>query len=392
MRANFAPPPAPAPGPVLLLVNSLGMGGSEAKSIRLANSLVERGIKVVLAYLSPPESLRGEVSPDVDVVHLARQGKFSWRASTRLVETIHQRGVAVVVTYNLYPALYATLARLRLGRSAFRLMASINTTDVMTRSMARRMPLYRWVLKHADTIIFGAEIQRRLWQERYRIGTAGVPTEVLYNGVDTQRFAALPDTTRLRPHAPRTRFVIGTVGRLRPEKAQVHLIRALATLRAHHIDAGVLIVGEGSERANLEKEIKRLRLQDYVVLMGEQRDVRPYLAQMDVFALTSTGVETFSNAALEAMAVGLPVVTSRVGGMEELIAFGGGLSYAPGDVRMLTDTLRDLLQDTGRRQKMATAARRAVVTHFTWPQMVERFLALLPPARSAPEEPPSTER
>jgi glycosyltransferase involved in cell wall biosynthesis len=282
-----------------------------------------------------------------------------------------------LVTVNLYPALYGALVRLRFGRRRFKWIASLNTTDVMTARMERRMRLYGMLLRRADSILFGAQTQRRLWGEKYRIGTPPVPSDVLYNGVDVNRFDIQPHSVRPRIHAPPTRYVVGTVGRLRPEKSHVDLIKAIALLRARNIDVGALIVGEGSERASIEREVNARGLKEYIVLAGQQHDVRPCLEEMDAFALTSTGVETFSNATLEAMAKGVPVVTSRVGGMEELIAFGGGVSYPPGDVAALAYALEGVLCDEQRRRGMAAAARRAAVDHFAWPQMVDRFLSLL---------------
>jgi L-malate glycosyltransferase len=172
------------------------------------------------------------------------------------------------------------------------------------------------------------------------------------------------------------------VGRMRPEKAHVLLVGAVAELRRRGLDVGALIVGDGPERARIEAEIARHDLQPHVHLAGATRDVRPWLAMMDVFVLTSIGVETFSNAALEAMASGLPVVSSAVGGMQELVAFGGGVTYRPGDVQELADHLEELLRDPRKRADMGQEARRATVEHFSWNGMVEAFSALLGSSRA----------
>jgi glycosyltransferase involved in cell wall biosynthesis len=358
-----------------VLLNSLTIGGSETKSVRMANALAERGSDVTVAYLNPPEQLRGEISPLVRVVHLRRTGKFSLGALRRLMSTIRERGNPVVLSVNLYPSLYAALARTLLGRDRFRLLMSVNTTEFQARKDARRMPLYRRVLRMADTVIFGAEMQRKLWQERYRIGEGRASTAVLYNGVDTDRFSA--PTERGRPMALlETKYIIGTVGKMRPEKAHIDLVAATGALRAQGFDVGCVIVGDGSERARVVEEIERQGLSGFVVLVGETRDVRPHLAQMDLFALTSTSVETFSNAALEAMASGVPVVCSRIGGMEELISHGGGLSYTPGNVPELTAILARLLSDDLERARLSRAARHAAVEHFGWDRMVDRFVML----------------
>jgi len=360
--------------PVLVLLNSLTIGGSETKSVRMANALAERGSDVTVAYLNPPEQLRPEISPLVRIVHLRRTGKFSLGALRRLMKTIRERGNPVVLSVNLYPSLYAAIARTLLGRDRFRLLMSVNTTEFQARKDARRMPLYRRVLRMADTVIFGAETQRKLWQQRYRIGSGGASTAVLYNGVDTDRFSA-PCVER-PTSLLETKYVIGTVGKMRPEKAHVDLVAATAALRARGIDVGCVIVGDGTERPRIVEEIEQQGLSGFVQLVGETRDVRPHLAQMDVFALTSTAVETFSNAALEAMACGVPVVCSRIGGMEELIGHGGGFSYTPGDVQELTTILARLLSDDLERARLSRAARHAAVEHFGWDRMVDRFVML----------------
>jgi glycosyltransferase involved in cell wall biosynthesis len=368
--------------PVLFLLNSLIIGGSESKSIRMANALAARGVDVTVAYLNPPEQLLADIEPGVRTIHLRRQGKFSVRAWRALVNAIRARETPVVVAVNLYPSLYAALARTWLGRDRFRLLVSVNTTGFVEPGHERRMLLYRRVLRRADTVIFGAEMQRRLWRERYGIGiAASTPTTtVLYNGVDTDWFSAPPEPGPRGPRALRTRYVLGTVGRMRLEKQQILLIAATAALRAQGLDVGALFVGDGPERASIVAEIARQGLQDYVHLAGETRDVRPWLAQMDVFVLPSS-TETFSNAALEAMASGVPVVCSRVGGMEELIGHGGGVSFGAGNVAELTSVLARLLRDEMERRRMARGARRAALEHFSWDRTIDRFVSLAAPTR-----------
>jgi glycosyltransferase involved in cell wall biosynthesis len=364
------------PQAVLFLLSALGLGGSEGKIVRLANSIAARGNRVVLAYLNEPADLLAEVAPAVTVVNLHCRGGLSLGALKRLIDVIRVHDVGTVLSVNLYASLFAWLARLRLGRKRFRMLASVNTTEFVTRAESRRMLLYRHALAAADVVIFGAETQRKLWRDRYGIGLRPGRAAVLYNGVDIARFEAGSRLDRQPTCVLEATHVIGTVGRLRPEKAHGVLIEAVAELRRRGLDVGALIVGDGPERARLETEISRLALQPHVHLAGATRDVRPYLATMDVFVVTSV-TETFSNAALEAMASGLPVVSSAVGGMPELVAFGGGVTYRSGDVKELADRLEDLLRDPRKRADMGQEARRATIEHFSWTGMVEAFSALL---------------
>jgi glycosyltransferase involved in cell wall biosynthesis len=94
---------------------------------------------------------------------------------------------------------------------------------------------------------------------------------------------------------------------------------------------------------------------------------------MDIFVLLSLTGETFSNAALEAMAMSLPVVVSRVGGMDEMLRFGGGMSYAPGDVKSLCDLLTPLVSSPAARAQLGAQARQAAEKHFSFSRMLSDF-------------------
>jgi glycosyltransferase involved in cell wall biosynthesis len=120
-----------------------------------------------------------------------------------------------------------------------------------------------------------------------------------------------------------------------------------------------------------------LHIEERVHFCGAARDVRPYLAAMDVFVLTSTAVETFSNAALEALAMECPVVSSAIGGMPEMLAQGGGWTYRTGDVDGLIQCLQRVIAAESTRKSLATEGRAAVVRCFSLESMVAEFRALI---------------
>jgi glycosyltransferase involved in cell wall biosynthesis len=175
--------------------------------------------------------------------------------------------------------------------------------------------------------------------------------------------------------------VIGSVGRLAPEKNQVAIVRAAAQLRRSGAEVRVLLAGDGPMREEIVSEAGRLGIEERVTLAGEVTDVRPLLAAMDVFVLPSTSVETFSNAALEAMAMSLPVVLSDIGGAREMVAEGTeGFIIPPGDDAALRHALEQFSCDPARRQRMAAAARARVEREFSFGRMVEAYRALIAPA------------
>lgn len=369
---------------VLFLVNSLKIGGSERKTIRLANALAAGNRQVALAYLSPPESLLPQVHPAVASLNLQRRGKFSARALRRLVATISDRNIATLVAVNLYSALYAVLARWLCKGQRLRVVVAVNTTEFATRKEKLQMILYRHILQRADLVIFGAERQRRLWRCRYGLDRTPDRTAVVYNGVDTAEFSRAGVVPAMLGE-PTGRVMLGTVGALRAEKAQIDLVRAVYQLAQRGLDVGALIVGDGPQRPEIEREIRRLGVEQRVRLPGSAQDVRPYLAAMDVFVLTSVAVETFSNAVLEAMAMSCPVLVTRVGGMDEMLQFGGGMMYPPGDVQSLCGLLVPLVTKAQARRELGALARQAVEKHFSFATMLrdwERVLDTNPqPAR-----------
>lgn len=360
---------------VLFLLNSLTVGGSEHKTIRLANGLAAGDRRVTLAYLNGPETLLPELDEAVERVNLRRTGKFSPGAVRRLANLVERNQVDTLLCVNLYPALYAGLLTWSRRLAHVRFVASINTTDFRTVGLRRRMLLYRPFLRRMDLLLFGAKSQRDLWV-RDHLGRNAPQSAVLYNGVDAEHFRK-EAVAAWRPAGwPPGRIVLGAVGRLRPEKSHDHLIRAVWELHRRGFDVGAVIVGDGKQEPMLRRLIADLQLQDRICLPGLAQDVRPYLGGFDVFVITSTAVESFSNAALEAFAMSCPVVSSRVSGMPEMLAFGGGATYEIGDVAGLVEALQPLVASDHRRAMLAKQARAAVVQHFGLEAMIGTFRAL----------------
>lgn len=366
------------PRTALFVLNSLAVGGSERKTIRLVNQLQQAGWRNSIAYLNGPDTLRPQIVGAIPVVNLARRGKFSLRALLTLRRHLQVTRPAVVVAVNLYAGLYAALAT-RLATGSPSLWIAVNTTEFHSAGERRQMLLYRWILRMADGVIFGARSQMELWEQRYKLRQPRLHNFVLYNGIDEQLFQ--PDVTpRLELRPAGVELVLGTVGRMRPEKAHVDLVRAIAGLRRRGLNVGALLVGDGPERVVVEHEAQRLGVSDVVRITGETTDVQPYLAAMDAFVLTSVAVETFSNAALEAMAMGKPIVSARIGGMPEMLEGGVGWLYPPGDVPQLCAVLEPLLRDPPVLRAAGRRARELLIERFSLRSMAATFEQHLPTA------------
>jgi glycosyltransferase involved in cell wall biosynthesis len=372
----------------LLLLEELGMGGSQCKSVRIANALRNGGHDIHLAYLNAPHTLRGSLDPALPVVHLDRSGKFSLSALRRLKHYLVEQRISRVACMNLYPLLYAHAAAWQLGKRAPVVSALINITDYPTWFAERYMIVYAPLLRRTKHLVFGCRLQQDKWVDRYRLPAAN--SRVIYNGVDQAYFnsaaiAESRDQLRLRYGLPLDAFVAISVALLRPEKQQVHLVQAIAALAARGLPIHALLVGEGVQRASIEHCIADLGMRERVRLLGAVDDVRPLLMLADAFVLTSTAGETFSNAALEAMAMGLPVILSRIAGAAEMVEVGrNGFLYPPGDVTELAGYIAALAGDDGLTRKMGRAAMTRVQARFDFRRMVDEYRTLLFPLESNP--------
>jgi len=206
-------------------------------------------------------------------------------------------------------------------------------------------------------------------------GAAG-RVRVIGNGVDPERFPPARAVER-RPRP----FTVGFVGTLKPWHGVETLADALARLRAHVADARLLVVGDGPARAALEERLGALGIADAAQLTGAvpPDSVPALLARMDVAVAPYPPLPDFYFSplkVLEAMAAGVPVVASRVGDLNRLVADGrSGRLVAPGDPDALATALRALAASPEERTRLGAAARRAVLAAHTWDAVVERILA-----------------
>lgn len=370
--------------PVLILLSTLGVGGSETKFVRLTNTLVGQGAPLHLGYFNPPETLRAEIDGNVPVLNLERRGKYSIGSLRRLRDYVASRRIRTLVTVNDYPLAYAVPVRSWRLVQRPRVIASINTTYVTERRERMFMLLYRQLLRRVDQIVYGCQQQRGHWCRTYDLDPSR--STVIYNGVDCDYFDARETPGCVTD--PRRRFgipadarLIVCVGQLRPEKAQWLLVEALARLqRQHDLEPHLVLVGDGPERQRIERLAAELGLASRVHLAGAVTDVRPYLRAADVFALSSV-TETFSNAALEAGAMSLPVVASDTGGAAEMFRSeqDGGLIYPASDVSTLASRLASLIADPERSRRLGERARHTVRERFRRELMVTAWRRILWP-------------
>lgn len=206
-----------------------------------------------------------------------------------------------------------------------------------------------------------------------------VPVQTVLNGVNVRAFdPALYDGEAVRTQwgIPKDAPVVGTIAVFRAQKRLDDWVRVAQQIRRAVPDAQFILVGDGGLRPQLERYVQEAGLGEVVHLVGLQDEVRPYLAAMDVYLMTSE-FEGLPIALLEAMAMGVPPVVTAVGGIPELVTSGvNGALHPQGVLDALAASVTRMLQDAAKRGRLGQAARRTVAQRFSMERMQRELEAI----------------
>lgn len=195
------------------------------------------------------------------------------------------------------------------------------------------------------------------------------------NGIDLERFKDLSkENIRKRLKIEEDEKIIIFVGTLRPVKGIKYLIKAMKIIRQKNEDARLMLIGDGEERAYLENLVKELNLKNYVKFIEKVKNenVPEYMVTSDVFVLPSLS-ESFGIVNLEAMASGLPIVTTKVGGLPEVVKDGEtGFLVEPKNPEQIAEKALLILEDDELRKRISRNNKEEV-RKYSWESVVERL-------------------
>lgn len=217
---------------------------------------------------------------------------------------------------------------------------------------------------------------------------AGVPktrVQVIHNAIDVSRFANPNRRYRqqLQNLFPTKKsFIIGSAGRLSPEKGYHDLINAMPLILGNYPGTGLVIFGEGPLRNELTQQIRNLDLDERVILAGFKDDLDQWVPNLDAYVLSSHS-EGLPNVVLEAFAAHVPVVATAAGGTTELVQNEySGLVVAPGDVDHLALQIREIIANGALRKSLAQRGFETVTSRFSFASQAEKYKELF--ARAIP--------
>lgn len=349
---------------VLHAESSPGWGGQEVRTLTEARWLRDAGWRVLLACRPGSGILARARLAGIPAVALAMRGAWDLAAVARLVALIRREGVRLVHTHSSVDGWLGGVA----GRLAG--VPVVRSRHVSIPIRRRLNPVYTLL---ADRVVASGEAIRRL------LLAAGVdPRKVVAipAGVDLAEFAAArADRVRgqLGPGGP----LIGSVAMFRGSKGHDLLLQAFAAVRGEFPESRLVLVGDGIRRAWVESLARERAIEAWVTFTGFREDVADLLAAMDCFVLASTRTEGVPQSLLQALAAGVPVVASAVGGIPEVIEDGvTGLLVPPGDVPALAAGIRATLADPVSARRRAAAGRGAIALSFSRARVIDRLIAL----------------
>jgi glycosyltransferase involved in cell wall biosynthesis len=309
----------------------------------------------------------------VEVLH--RKPGIDLRLSRRLAAFLRQQKVDVVHAHQYAPFFYAALARAPFLKPAI-LFTEHGRHFPDVRSV-KRVVVNRFLLRRRDHVVaVGEQVKQAL------IDNEGLPAErieVIHNGVSIADFD-VPSMTREDARSQlqvlEPVFVIAQVARLNRLKDHLTAVAAMEMLLHQHPLCQLWIVGEGEERAHIEKAIADKNLGDSVQLFGSRKDIPAILRAADAFLLTSVS-EGIPLTLIEAMASGLPCVATSVGGIPEVIRHEAtGFLSSAGNANSLARQLARLVGEPELRKKIAVEGQKSVRERFSDEQMHRRYQAL----------------
>ena len=362
------------------------VGGSGVVASELARCLAERGHHTHVISSDTPFRLRDSDSNvsfhrvETPGYPLFREPQYLLALANRIVQVARAHRLDVIHAHYAIPhAAAAYLARQILasgagdGRNVPRTITTLHGTDV---TILGSDPSYRetvaFCIDQSDAV---TAVSASLRDETKRDMPVKSDIVVIPNFLDCAFHRRTPDPTLRKRFCPPDEKLVIHISNLRPVKQVDAVVRVFARIR-ERIAARLLIVGEGPELSNAQQLIDDLKLTGQVGMIGETQDVIGLLSVSDLFLLPSLQ-ESFGLSALEAMACGVPVVASNVGGLPEVVVDGvTGFLHPPREVERMAESAIGILLDPALHTRLASEGQRLAMDRFSADRIVPQYAAL----------------
>ena len=349
---------------ILHLIASNFIGGPEKQILHHASAASSSGPEIWLGSFSDnvirPEVLKRAQAMGVPTIEL-RSGRFDPRTIFELVQRLRKNKISLLCTHG-YKANLLGWAATRLSGCPQIAFARGWTGENWRIKLYERLD--RLVLRRADWV---ACVSRPLSEEigkkrTRRTAPVLIPNCALFPfGHLALPIDRLPSRKALG--LPQDSFCLCAAGRLSPEKGHQYLLQAVANLIESIPHMILVLLGEGRERAKLEQQTIELGIQKHVMFAGFRKDIRPWIEACDILVNPSL-TEGMPNVVLEAMALGTPVVATKVGGVPDMVEhLTSGVLVAPGDPNSLAAAIHAILASPHERLRLAQNAQKHLLQY-----------------------------
>lgn len=356
-----------SPVRILFMIWSLEAGGAERVVMDLAAGLDRHIYEPIVLCLNQKGRLAHELeSKGIRVLELYKKPKLDFSVVPKLTEIFRREKIDLVHTH-LFTA--NSWGRLACALSGIPVIATEHNVDLWKKNY--HFWLDRALAPVSRRLICVSHKVHRFYAEK--IGVNG-NAKVIYNGIDIQRYAkgqtSGKSALKKKLGFPDPALVLGAVGRLVPVKRHKDFIEAVRILNEHGFLVCGVIVGGGPLEAELRQKIREENLEKTVILTGPQNEVAEYYQLMDLFVLCSEQ-EGLPLAMLEAMAAEIPIVATRVGGIEECLRDQQeGLLVHPGSPQILADAIGRILENPKLKNSLVKKAKERLSENFSVNRML----------------------
>lgn len=353
---------------ILLLSTSSGPGGAERMISGLAVSLVSSGFHVIVGLFRPGWLQEQCAHKGIPVHVLPISGIAGWQWFRTCLKLVRTNQVDLIHAHE-FSAIICGWVVARLSGIPF--VGTVHGKNYFWEKARRRLA-YRIVSRSGRLVAVSQDLKRFVME---KVGLSDENVELIYNGVQPEPGVSEEEVQVARAELglERDHVVIGAIGSLYPVKGHRYLLEAMPTVLERNSRAILLVIGRGELEDALKEQAKRLGLEGQVRFLGMRNDIPRLLRVLDLFVLPSLS-EGLSLALLEAMAAGLPVVATRVGGNAELVVEGEtGILVPSKDVLALSDALCKLLDNRKTRERFGKNAVARVAQQFSARLMAENY-------------------
>lgn len=339
---------------ILHLITGLDIGGAEMMLLKTLPRMQDSFDNRVCCIMGRGIMGQKLEAAGVPVYYLDLKNIFDFLVILRFKKVLQEFRPDILVTYLIHADLFGRIFGRIFGVK--KIICSVRVKLIQ----AKYIPLLfldALTFPFVDHYHFNSQTTADMYHSLFFLPKRKIT--VIPNGIELEKYDISIDKGAKREELglAKDKIIIGCVAKLRKQKGHKYLIEAFAEIARKRNDAILILVGDGAEKSNIENQINKLKIKDKVVLLGNRNDIPEILQVIDIFVLP-TLFEGMSNAVLEAMAGGKPIIATNIQENRELIRNGeSGILFSTKNIRELSKILATLMENDSKRDLIARNAK-----------------------------------